>query len=726
MCITFFFYRDDYHRNLHSFPTRRSSDLKHYKLNKEWDIAILGAMEKTFYPFRNLMLETFIKHPDIKLYNKAHPGYRFIKSDNELTGQNYAKLINSSKIFASCTSIFKLPFIKLFEVIASSTALLCDKPNGAEFLGLVDDFNYIPVTHSNFFQKAKYYLNNFGKLDEIAKNALILSQSNHTTEIRAKEFVETINDLYYGKTEGKWLNLSPSKNYRNYKYYVMNNKKNNEINQINILDLKLKISPEFYEIWLKYGLNNRPYEKPPVVTEYPEIVIYRAVLLSEIAKRINAQVLVEIGTARGLQSITWGKYLNDNNIVDGIIFTCDLDGMDSAIYKTPITGNNIFTRRQLWGGNPYTKFITFVNGDSSKLSEVINSKIDIVFIDGEHTESAVLYDYNNLKKNFTENTVLVFDDCDERFPGVQKAVDNILKQLGNSYQYKVVSFEPAKYKVLIAFPNHLGHNLQFENLSYEKVSNIINLNQIKAEGATNISDSNFRGESDLYIASADRMDRVLRNLQDLKENAFKQYDVYATVIGGLSGLNYLLAINPKKIIFFDVNYNALKYLELILELIQISDNNQCFISRIFGKSVKNFIKKFSFEDLNYQNQEEYLSQSIDIDLVNDTLEKLSENSKKLYLKYLTPFHKKSILDGKRNCRRLLPCWDIKLRVPVGGGDDTGFNEFGIREPNTNTFFYGFGWLESENSFNNIKNKLKNNTIDVRYIDIINEIVREHV
>jgi hypothetical protein len=63
-------------------------------------------------------------------------------------------------------------------------------------------------------------------------------------------------------------------------------------------------------------------------------------------------------------------------------------------------------------------------------------------------------------------------------------------------------------------------------------------------------------------------------------------------------------------------------------------------------------------------------------------------------------------------------------VPVGAGEDTGFDEEGNRVPNTNTFFYGQGWLESGDSFQKVKSPLANAAVRFLRFDLLNGNVRD--
>lgn len=230
----------------------------------------------------------------------------------------------------------------------------------------------------------------------------------------------------------------------------------------------------------------------------------------------------------------------------------------------------------------------------------------------------------------------------------------------------------------------------------------------------------FTSPAEVYLASADRMDRVLGNLVQLSREVPLSLDCYATVIGGLSGLNYLLAFRPKRILFFDINRTALEYARLIIEMIGLATSHHDFIGRMFARPVNKFLREAAEAELTFQNQEEYLSGPVNESLLEDTLSRLSPRARKTYEDFVGPHLSRRILDGARNCRRLLPCWPLDQRVPVGGGADLGYDEFGKLTPNTNTFFHGFGWLESIKSFSIVKHTLAEANLQISEIDLLKQ------
>jgi hypothetical protein len=178
-----------------------------YGLPKIYDVTILGQLYKPFYPLRVRMHEVFLKQQEINYFSKAHPGYNYVAEGSALVGEQYARVINQSKIFASCTGKYRIPFMKLYEVIACNTALMCDAPCGAEYLGLENKHNYLAVTKKDFLKTATRYLFDSAELSRISHNARELFLERHTVDIRANEFKQIIAALLAGKEPGSWAEV---------------------------------------------------------------------------------------------------------------------------------------------------------------------------------------------------------------------------------------------------------------------------------------------------------------------------------------------------------------------------------------------------------------------------------------------------------------------------------------------------------------------------------------
>lgn len=150
------FFDSDIQKQIPFYPLPRAIDLtifKDYGLPKDVDVTLLGTLDENFYPLRAYFHRTLQKQVGIRYFNKTHPGYAYQEGNsNALTGEKYAQAINRSLVFLSCTGKYKIPFIKLYEVLASRTLLMCDRPMGAEKIGLVDgerNLNNITQIYAN-------------------------------------------------------------------------------------------------------------------------------------------------------------------------------------------------------------------------------------------------------------------------------------------------------------------------------------------------------------------------------------------------------------------------------------------------------------------------------------------------------------------------------------------------------------------------------------------------
>ncbi|GEM_PF-382687 len=248
---------------------------------------------------------------------------------------------------------------------------------------------------------------------------------------------------------------------------------------------------------------------------------------------------------------------------------------------------------------------------------------------------------------------------------------------------------------------------------------------LRMNGHGNSGAQLFSASSDLYLASTDRMDRVLENIAAVSELKTPAVDTYATVIGGMSGLNYLLKVKSAEVVFYDVNASAVEYGRMIVELIRQCQGPREFIGRVFGRSVENFLEQTGCADLTVENQAQYLAMPVDDCFVASTLQMLSPSAARTYEECVVPHHAGRTLEGARNCRRLLPCWPQGERVPVGAGETTGDDGTGTgrRLPNTNTFFYGQGWLGSEDSFRRVKDALEHARLRFAPMDLFKQELR---
>ena len=170
-----------------------------YGLPKQYDVMLFGRFMSSIYPLRTHFDKVLKAQNDIKYFNKDNPPYKFYETDDNEYGvpirSNYARAINQSRIFLTCSTKYKIPVMKIFEGLACKSLLMCDAPSGAEELGLIDGETFIEVNRHNFLEKIRYYLKRPDDMGRISENGYRLVLERHTAEKRALEFKDLVEKM---------------------------------------------------------------------------------------------------------------------------------------------------------------------------------------------------------------------------------------------------------------------------------------------------------------------------------------------------------------------------------------------------------------------------------------------------------------------------------------------------------------------------------------------------
>lgn len=75
--------------------------------------------------------------------------------------------------------------------------------------------------------------------------------------------------------------------------------------------------------------------------------------------------------------------------------------------------------------DPQVPGTTFIQGDSTK--EKILGKVNVIFIDGDHTYEGCKADIDNWHPQMAKKGVMLFHDADESSPGVVQAIEEFVK-----------------------------------------------------------------------------------------------------------------------------------------------------------------------------------------------------------------------------------------------------------------------------------------------------------
>jgi len=171
---------------------------KDWNMNKDINYLLMGLVNnglvrwppKGKYPFREAVLQQMKNEPGF--IHHPHPGLYIKEEEHAFLNEKYAKELNKAKIFFTCGSKLHYPVLKFFEAPACKTLLLAEPNQDILELGFTDGSNFIACNINDFYEKAKYYLQNEEERKRITDNGYHFIHSQHTNRIRAQEFINTI------------------------------------------------------------------------------------------------------------------------------------------------------------------------------------------------------------------------------------------------------------------------------------------------------------------------------------------------------------------------------------------------------------------------------------------------------------------------------------------------------------------------------------------------------
>jgi hypothetical protein len=170
---------------------------------KEYDIGFSGAMHAAnLYPegeFKNKNIRLKIK---LILDNKENTNVYWKGSDSfdesRIHNYNdYAKKVNTCKIWLATLASHGDVTPRYYEVMASNTLLFCEEPHESYKDILIDGENCVTFKSdlSDFESKLDYYLNNEKERKRIIKNGIDFSKKNNDWQHKSKKLIEILEDL---------------------------------------------------------------------------------------------------------------------------------------------------------------------------------------------------------------------------------------------------------------------------------------------------------------------------------------------------------------------------------------------------------------------------------------------------------------------------------------------------------------------------------------------------
>jgi len=168
------------------------SIFKDYKLNKKYDITIVGMISWA-YPLReklyNLMQTKLSKEWNCD--RKKHPGYKITNAVNENEAVTFANYVNESKITMTCSSKFKYALSKYAEIPMCNSILAGDLPDERQdffrqFMIILD----LKDSDEIIINKLRPFLTDDKKRKELSEKGMRLALENMTQEHYAKQFMK--------------------------------------------------------------------------------------------------------------------------------------------------------------------------------------------------------------------------------------------------------------------------------------------------------------------------------------------------------------------------------------------------------------------------------------------------------------------------------------------------------------------------------------------------------
>jgi len=170
-------------RNLFIWPNFVDSDT--YRDYGQWkSIPVLFTGNKNaLYPWRRRILRLVSAHYPSLI--SPHPGYEPRKSMGQiLTGEAYARQLNSSWVVPACGTIAKEVVRKHFEIPACRACLVTERTPMLESAGFVDMQNCVFADHRDILDKLAYLFERPGEFQALIDRGFELVHSRHTMKHR--------------------------------------------------------------------------------------------------------------------------------------------------------------------------------------------------------------------------------------------------------------------------------------------------------------------------------------------------------------------------------------------------------------------------------------------------------------------------------------------------------------------------------------------------------------
>ena len=163
---------------------------KDYGLEKTRDAIVTGALNPVFYPVRYNMTQTLKDEDYFEIIPRPRddgikPGWP--------VNEDYAKVLNESKIVYACGAKHNCLYMKHLEVQACRSLLISNYYSDLEEQGFKHNENMIVADMKNLKKQARKLLVDDGFIEEITNNGYNFVRKNHSCEVRVKQLLGELN-----------------------------------------------------------------------------------------------------------------------------------------------------------------------------------------------------------------------------------------------------------------------------------------------------------------------------------------------------------------------------------------------------------------------------------------------------------------------------------------------------------------------------------------------------
>jgi hypothetical protein len=213
--FAFHTFHPDARFNFNCFWLPHSIDTTRFKPAqlKSLDVLHVGVCPARYYPHRANAVEQLKEKPYFKQVTRPKEGgFRELKwpIDSE-----YSELIASAKICITGGSIYNAPVQKYVEIPASGTLLMSNWFDDLGLLGFIPGINMIEYTENSLVSIVEDLLKHDEKIDELSTAGLNLIIEKHTSQIRARQFINTLCQITRNSLE--FPNTPPCSNQVNFR-----------------------------------------------------------------------------------------------------------------------------------------------------------------------------------------------------------------------------------------------------------------------------------------------------------------------------------------------------------------------------------------------------------------------------------------------------------------------------------------------------------------------------